>query len=139
MLTQEETDFLCRVGPGTPMGDLMRQYWLPVTYTWELEPDGQPQRVRVLGEDLLAWRDSNGAPAFTQERCPHRGASLYLGRNEESGLRCAYHGWKYDVTGQCVDMPNEPAASNFRQKVKTRAYPCTERNGVVWALPLIPI
>ena len=82
MLTQEETDLLCRVGPGTPMGELMRQYWLPAAYTWELEVDGQPQRVRLLGEDLLAWRDSEGNTAFTQQRCPHRGAGLFFGRNE---------------------------------------------------------
>ena len=132
MLTQEETDFLCRVGPGTPMGDLMRQYWLPVTYSWELEPNGQPQRVRVLGEDLLAWRDTNGTPAFTEQRCVHRGASLYFGRNEECGLRCAYHGWKYDADGNCIDMPNEPPESNFKSKVRLTAYRGADFGGVTW-------
>ena len=99
MLSKEDTDLLCRVGPETPMGELMRRYWIPAIYDWELEPDDQPQRIRLLGEDLLAWRDSDGKPAVTQEHCAHRGVSLYYGRNEESGLRCAYHGWKYDANG----------------------------------------
>ena len=132
MLSREDTDLLCRVTPGTPMGDLMRQYWLPVTYDWELEVDGQPQRVRVLGEDLVAWRSSDGTPAFTQARCPHRGAGLYFGRNEEGGLRCAYHGWKYDVTGRCIDMPNEPATSNFKNKLSLTAYRGTDFGGISW-------
>ena len=100
MLSKENTDLLCRVGQGTPMGNLMRQYWLPATYGWELEADGKALRVRLLGEDLLAWRDSNGKPGFIQENCPHRGASLFYGRNEECGLRCVYHGWKWDADGQ---------------------------------------
>jgi len=109
MLSKENTETLCRVGPGTVMGDLMRQYWLPVVYSWELTADGDPLRVRMLGEDLIAFRDSNGTPAFVANNCPHRGASLFFGRNEEAGLRCVYHGWKFDVDGNCVDMPNEPA------------------------------
>jgi phthalate 4,5-dioxygenase oxygenase subunit len=133
MLSAEETDLLCRVGKGTPMGELMRRYWLPVVYAPELPPDGQPMRVRVLGEDLLAWRDSNGVPSFVEQRCPHRGASLYFGRNEEAGLRCAYHGWKFDTTGQCIDMPNEPEASNFKAKVKIVAYKGADYGGLVWA------
>ncbi|MDE2900977.1 MAG: Rieske 2Fe-2S domain-containing protein, partial [Chloroflexota bacterium] len=132
MLTREENELLCRVGPGTPMGELMREYWMPVTYDWELEPDGQPQRVRVLGEDLLAWRDTEGRPAFTQERCPHRGAGFFFGRNEHGGLRCAYHGWKFDVGGNCLEMPNEPSTSNFRHKVKITAYPAYDFGGIVW-------
>src|SRR5437016_6147538 len=133
MLTREETELLCRVGPGTHMGDLMRQYWLPILYDWELEADGPPQRIRALGEDLIAWRDSSGAVGFIAENCPHRGASLFFGRNEESGLRCVYHGWKFDVSGACVDMPNEPPESNFKNRVRATAYPCVERSGVVWA------
>jgi phthalate 4,5-dioxygenase oxygenase subunit len=132
MLTQEENDLLCRVGAGTPMGELMRQYWLPIIYDWELEPDGQPQRVKLLGEDMLAWRNTSGVPAFTQNLCPHRGASLYFGRNEEEGLRCAYHGWKFDVDGNCVDMPNEPSTSNFKSKLKITSYKGADAGGVTW-------
>ncbi len=132
MLTQEETDLLCQVSAGTPMGELMRQYWLPAAYDWELEPDGQPQRVKLLGEDLLAWRNSDGVPAFTQNLCPHRGASLYFGRNEEDGLRCAYHGWKFDVDGNCVDMPNEPSTSNFKSKLKITSYKGADFGGMTW-------
>jgi phthalate 4,5-dioxygenase len=115
------------------MGELMRQYWLPALYTWELEPDGPPQRVRLLGEDLLAWRDSNGNAAIMSAACPHRGASLFYGRNEESGLRCVYHGWKFDVSGRCVDMPNEPPESNFKDKVRATAYKAADRGGIIWA------
>lgn len=132
MLTREETDLLCRVGSGTPMGDLMRQYWLPVMYDWELEADGAPQRVRVLGEDLVAWRDTGGAVSFIAENCPHRGASLFFGRNEEAGLRCVYHGWKFDASGQCIDMPNEPAESNFKHKIRATSYRGADMGGVTW-------
>jgi len=132
MLSAADTDLLCRVGSGTPMGELMRRYWLPVEYSAKLEPDGQPRRVRVLGEDLLAWRDTGGTPSFVQPRCPHRGAGLFFGRNEEDGLRCAYHGWKFDVGGSCVDMPNEPAASNFKNKVKIKAYRGADYGGLTW-------
>src|SRR5207247_3002597 len=96
------------------------------------EPDGPPVRVHMLGEDLVAFRDTGGQVGLLAANCPHRGASLFFGRNEEVGLRCVYHGWKYDVTGACVDMPSEPAESNFKSKVRTRAYRCVERNGVVW-------
>src|SRR5499427_325569 len=133
MLSKENTELLCRVGPGTPMGTMFREYWLPATYGWELEPDGKALRVRILGEDLLAWRDSNGRPGFIAENCPHRGASLFYARNEECGLRCVYHGWKYDVDGNCTDMPSEPPDSNFKDKVQAKAYPCVERGGLVWA------
>ena len=132
MLSSEDTELLCRVGAGTPMGELMRQYWLPVNYSWETEPDGQPLRVRILGEDLIAWRSTDGTLAFTQDRCPHRGAGFYFGRNEESGLRCAYHGWKYDVDGRCIDMPNEPAESNFKNKVKITSYKGSDFGGMTW-------
>ena len=132
MLSPKDMDLLCQVGPGTPMGELMRRYWMPVAYDWELPRDGQPLRVRLLGEDLLAWRDTNGAAAFVQDRCPHRGAGLYFGRNEEGGLRCAYHGWKFDVAGNCIDMPNEPAASNFKRKVRITAYRGADFGGMTW-------
>src|SRR5437870_3444949 len=122
MLSKENTETLCRVGAGTVMGDMMRQYWLPCVYNWELTSDGDPQRVRMLGEDLIGWRDSNGRPSFIANNCPHRGASLFFGRNEETGLRCVYHGWKFDVDGRCIDMPNEPAESDFKTKVKAVSY-----------------
>jgi phthalate 4,5-dioxygenase len=133
MLSKEENELLCRVGPGSPVGELMRQYWLPGLMSAELaEPDGRPMRLRLLGEDLIAFRATSGAVGLIAKNCPHRGASLFFGRNEEDGLRCVYHGWKFDVAGRCVDMPNEPAESNFKDKVHARAYPTQERNGVVW-------
>src|SRR5438067_12960854 len=134
MLTKEENELLCRVGPGTVMGNLMRQYWVPALLSSELpEPDSAPLRVRLLGENLIAFRDSSGQVGLLDQACPHRGASLFFGRNEEEGLRCVYHGWKYDVSGQCVDMPSEPSESNFKSKIKATAYPCRERGGVIWA------
>jgi nitrite reductase/ring-hydroxylating ferredoxin subunit len=134
MLSKQDNDILCRVGPGTPMGTLMRQYWVPVFMSNELDtPDCPPQRVRILGEDLIGFRTTSGDVGLIQNACPHRGASLFFGRNEEEGLRCVYHGWKFDVSGACVDMPSEPAESNFKTKVHARAYPTRERNGVVWA------
>src|SRR5919199_3696733 len=134
MLTKEDNELVCRVGPSTPMGNLMRQYWVPALMSSELpEPDCAPLRVRILGENLIAFRDSRGQVGLLDQACPHRGASLFFGRNEEQGLRCVYHGWKYDVTGACVDMPSEPAESNFKSKVRARAYPTHERNGIVWA------
>lgn len=132
MLTREENELLTRVGPGTPMGRLMRHYWLPVVLSSELAPGGRVKRVRLLGEPLVAFRTKTGKVGLLGEFCTHRRASLYFGRNEESGLRCVYHGWKYGLDGQCVDMPNEPAESNFQEKVRHPAYPCAERGGVVW-------
>jgi phenylpropionate dioxygenase-like ring-hydroxylating dioxygenase large terminal subunit len=133
MLSKAENEYLCRVGPGTPMGNLMRQYWLPAIRSDELaERDGAPLRVRLLGEDLIGFRISSSQVGLVQNHCPHRGASLFFGRNEESVLRCVYHGWKFGVDGQCLDMPNEPAESDFRSKIKAVAYPCVERDGIVW-------
>jgi phthalate 4,5-dioxygenase len=134
MLSREDNELLCRVGPGTLMGDLMRQYWVPAALSNELPAcDGAPRRIRLLAEDLIAFRTSSGAVGLVRNSCPHRGASLFYGRNEDEGLRCVYHGWKFDVAGRCVDMPNEPAESNFRGKVRAVAYPCVERAGLVWA------
>jgi len=134
MLSLEDNEIMCRVGAGTPMGDLLRQYWIPAVRSDELpSPDCPPLRVRLLAEDMIAFRDTSGRVGLVQNACPHRGASMFFGRNEEDGLLCVYHGWKFDVTGACVDMPSEPAESNFRNKVKTRAYPCRERGGVIWA------
>src|SRR5436190_9666886 len=134
MLSIQDNEVLCRVGKGTPMGDLMREYWIPAVRTDELpSPDCPPMRLRLLGENLIAFRTTSGAVGLFQNACPHRGASMFFGRNEEEGLRCVYHGWKFDVTGACVDMPSEPAESNFKNKVRTLAYPCAERSGIVWA------
>ena len=134
MLRQEDNQLLCRIGPGTLMGNLMRQYWLPALQTIELpEPDSDPVRIKLLGEELVAFRDTNGDVGLVDNYCPHRRASLFFGRSEECGLRCVYHGWKFDINGDCVDMPSEPAESNFKDKVKVTAYPCYERNGVIWA------
>jgi phthalate 4,5-dioxygenase oxygenase subunit len=116
------------------MGNLMRCFWQPFALSTELPgPDSDPIRVRLLGEDLVAFRDSTGRVGLLQNNCPHRGASLFFGRNEEAGLRCVYHGWKFDVDGTCVDMPNEPAESDFKHKVAATAYPVQDRGGVLWA------
>jgi phenylpropionate dioxygenase-like ring-hydroxylating dioxygenase large terminal subunit len=134
MLSGAENELLTRVGPGTAMGELLRRFWQPFALASELpRADCDPIRVRVLGEDLVAFRDSNGSTGLLAANCPHRGASLFFGRNEEAGLRCVYHGWKFDTNGDCIDMPNEPAESDFRSKVKAVAYPCQERGGVLWA------
>src|SRR5262245_18832716 len=134
MLSREDNELLCRVGPGTPMGTVMRQYWIPAGLSSELpESEGSPLRVRLLGEDLIAYRTASGEVGLIQNACPHRGASLFYGRNEGEGLRCVYHGWKFDLRGRCVDMPSEPGESSFKDKVRTRAYPCLERAGLIWA------
>ena len=133
-LTRDEQELLVRVGAGTPAGTLFRRYWVPVLLASELrEADGDPVPVRILGEDLIAFRDSEGRIGLVERACPHRGASLFFGRNEECGLRCAYHGWKFDITGQCVDMPSEPDESNFAQKVRITAYPCIQRGDLILA------
>src|SRR6476620_6701851 len=133
MLSPEENELLTRVEPGTPMGGLLRRYWLPALLSEELpEPDCAPIRVQLLGEPLVAFRDSAGRAALLGANCSHRGASLLFGRNEEHGLRCVYHGWKFDADGRCVDMPNEPAESSFKERIRHLAYPCEERGGVIW-------
>ena len=134
MLSKEDNELITRVGPGTVMGTFMRQYWLPALLSSEVPtPDSDPLRVRLLGEDLIAFRDTNGKVGLIQNNCPHRGASLFFGRNEEAGIRCVYHGWKFSHDGTCVDMPNEPAESDFKHKVKATAYPTRERGGMIWA------
>ena len=134
MLTHQENMFMAQVGPGTPMGELLRRFWHPVLLSEELpEPDCPPKRTKILGEELIAFRDTNGDVGLVDNYCPHRRASLFFGRNEESGLRCVYHGWKFDINGDCVDMPSEPAESNFKDKVKINAYPTREGAGMVWA------
>jgi len=146
MLTDADNELVCRVGPGTLMGNLMRQYWIPGMLSSELPgPDCDPVRVKLLGEELIAFRDTEGRIGMIQSFCPHRGASLFYARNEEGGLRCVYHGWKFDVDGNCLDMMSEPVETDFRHKVKALTYPCQERNGAVWVymgpeeeLPLLP-
>ena len=134
MLSVENNELVTRVGRGTPMGEVMRRYWTPILLDWELPgPDCDPVRVRILGEDLVAFRDTSGRVGLLEDACPHRRVGLYFGRNEEDGLRCVYHGWKFDYTGACVDMPNEPEASNFKDKVRALAYPTVERGNVIWA------
>ena len=134
MLSVEDNELLTRVGKGRPMGELLRRFWQPVLLSSELpKPDCPPVRVRALGERLVAFRNTSGEVGLIAEACPHRRASLFFGRNEEDGLRCIYHGWKYDRDGNCVDMPSEPAGSNFASKVHTTAYPCRETNGVIFA------
>jgi nitrite reductase/ring-hydroxylating ferredoxin subunit len=134
MLSREDNELLTRIGQGTAMGNLMRQYWQPVLLSSELpEPDGAPLRVRALGEDLIAFRDSRSRVGLLGANCPHRGAPLYFGRNEDGGLRCIYHGWKFDTGGGCLEMPNAPTDRDTKEKVRAKAYRCVERHGILWA------
>lgn len=134
MLTKEENELLCRVEGDAPMGQLMRRHWQPVCLAEEVsEPDGKPIRAKMFGEDLVVFRDSDGQVGVMGEFCPHRGASLVYGRNEECGLRCLYHGWKMDVAGNVIEMVSEPGESTMAQKVKHKAYPVKEWAGFVWA------
>ena len=132
MLKREQNELLTRTGPGTAMGRMFRSYWLPALLAEELpENDCSPVRVQLLGERLLALRDSSGRLGLIEEFCAHRRASLWFGRNEEGGIRCAYHGWKYDVTGQCVEVPSEPE-SGFCERIKLTSYPLIARGGILW-------
>ncbi len=146
MLSREENELITRVGPATPLNAMMRRYWLPALLSREIpQPDCPPVRVRLLGEDLVAFRDTRGRVGLLDEHCPHRGTSLYFGRNEECGLRCIYHGWKMDVDGKVLETPAEPAGSTLKDKVRHTAYPCREAAGMIWAylgpkdhIPLLP-
>ena len=146
MLSKEDNELLTRTAPGAPMGDLIRRYWIPALLSEEIPtPDCPPVRVRLLGEELVAFRDSEGRIGLIDEHCAHRGTSLFFGRNEECGLRCVYHGWKYDVEGNVVDTPAEPPGSDFRKKLRQTAYPTHETAGVIHAylgprdkMPLFP-
>ncbi len=133
MLTREENELLCLVEGDAPMGRLMRRHWIPALLAEQVaEPDGTPVRLRLLGEDLVAFRDSEGRIGVLGEKCPHRKASLVFGRNEECGLRCLYHGWKFDVDGNVLEMPSEPRESRFAERVKHTAYPTRQAGGFVW-------
>jgi phenylpropionate dioxygenase-like ring-hydroxylating dioxygenase large terminal subunit len=150
MLTNAQNDMLTRTGPGTPMGALFRRFWIPVLLSRELaEPDGAPVRVSVLGEHLIAFRDSAGCVGLVEARCPHRGASLFFGRNEGRGIRCAYHGWKFDVRGQCLEIPTMARDvviyESLRARARIAAYPTREWGDFIWAylgpveaMPLLP-
>ena len=146
MLRKEQNDLITQTGPNTAMGDLFRRYWIPALLAEELlANDCPPVRVKLLSERLVAFRDSKGRLGLIDEFCPHRGASLWFGRNEKCGLRCPYHGWKFDVTGQCIEVPSEPTESKFADKIKLKSYPLVERGGVLWTYmgtvehqPLLP-
>lgn len=133
-MTPQQNELLCRVEGNAAMGKVMRRHWLPVCMSEEVgEPDGPPRRARLLGEDLVVFRDTQGRVGVLDERCPHRRASLFYGRNEECGLRCLYHGWKFDVEGKAVDLASEPAGTKLHSTMRTRAYPVQESGGFVWA------
>lgn len=146
MFSREDNELITRVGPGTPLGNLFRRYWVPALLSEELpEPDCPPVRVRLLGEELVAFRDSKGRVGLLDEYCAHRRVSLFFGRNEECGLRCVYHGWKYDIEGTVLETPSEPPGSDLKQKVRQTAYPCKEAAGIVFTymgakekMPLLP-
>jgi phthalate 4,5-dioxygenase len=134
MLSAAENKLITETDKGTPMGELFRRFWLPVALPGEVpEPDSPPIRLKVLGEYLVLFRDTNGNTGLVEAFCPHRRAPLFYGRNEQCGLRCVYHGWKFDVNGNCVDLPSEPADSDFKSKVHLDAYPTREWGGVIWA------
>ena len=133
MLSKEHNELVTQTAPGTPMGDLMRQYWIPAAKSSELTKDGDPVRIKLLGEELIAFRDTSGKVGIMDHRCPHRCASMFFGRNEEGGIRCVYHGWKFDADGNCTDLPTEPATSKMKDHIKIDAYPTVERGGLVWA------
>jgi phenylpropionate dioxygenase-like ring-hydroxylating dioxygenase large terminal subunit len=133
MLVKEQNDYLTQTGPGTPMGQFFRSYWIPALLSSELaEPDCPPIRVKLLSEKLIAFRDTGGRLGLIEEFCAHRRVSLWFGRNEENGLRCPYHGWKFDVTGQCVDIPSELPGSTHCQRIRMVNYPLVERGGILW-------
>ena len=144
MLSREDNELLTRVGPGTPCGEVLRRYWMPVCPAAEITPDKPKRRVRILGENLVLFRDGKGRFGLLPEHCPHRHASLYFGFVEEDGLRCAYHGWKFDVAGTCLEQPFEPANSPLKAEACRRAYPVQQLAGILFAYlgpdpaPLLP-
>lgn len=134
MLDADENNMLTCTGPGTPMGELLRRYWVPALLSEELpDPSSPPVRTKLMGERLVAFRRLDGAVGLIDEYCAHRCVSLFFGRAEEDGIRCPYHGWKYDIDGRCIEMPSEPPTSKFKDRIQLRSYPCRERGGVIWA------
>ena len=134
MLSEEDNELATNVKPGTPMGELFRRFWLPVMLAEELPvPDCEPARVRILNEDLIAFRDTKGRVGLLDAYCAHRGAPMFFGRNEEEGLRCVYHGWKFDVNGVCVDLPSAPEGDTYKEKIAITSYPCVEAGDLIWA------
>ena len=134
MLTAQENELLTRTDRGTVAGECFRRFWTPALMSEEIpEPDCPPVRVRLMGEDLIAFRDSSGRPRLVGAYCMHRQVDLFFGRNEQNGIRCIYHGWKYDGDGNCVEIPTEPATSTYKDRIKLPAYPCQEHAGFVWA------
>jgi phthalate 4,5-dioxygenase oxygenase subunit len=133
VITKQENVLLTNTDADSPMGEMIRSRWIPFLCENEFPvADASPQRIKLLGEDLIVFRDSNGRLGIIDEFCPHRVASLFYGRNEENGIRCIYHGWKFDVNGSCVDMPSEPASSAFRECMKIKSYPVREFAGLAW-------
>ncbi|WP_429810465.1 Rieske 2Fe-2S domain-containing protein [Ensifer sp. B1-9] len=133
MLRKDQNDLLTQTGPGTPMGDMFRCYWIPALLAEELpDNDCAPVRVKLLSERLLAFRDSEGRYGLIDEFCAHRGVSLWFGRNEQGGLRCPYHGWKYDHNGQCTEVPSEPKESGYCGKIKLKSYPLIKIGDILW-------
>src|SRR5512134_3509544 len=144
MMTREENELLTQTGPGTPCGEMMRRYWQPVGLSEELPVGGAPLSVRILGEELVLFRDDQGRVGLLGLHCAHRGTDLSYGRIEDGGLRCLYHGWLYDIDGRCLDQPAEPSISRFKEKICHLSYPCLERAGLIFAFmgegeaPLLP-
>ena len=139
MLSADDNRLLTQSDAGTPMGELLRRFWLPVLLSEEIpEPDGTPKKITVMGEALLAFRDTTGRVGIIDQNCPHRGANLWLGRNEQCGIRCVYHGWKFDADGRCVDMPTSYPDLNAKDKIHIKAYPAREQGGMVWAYMVRP-
>jgi phenylpropionate dioxygenase-like ring-hydroxylating dioxygenase large terminal subunit len=132
MTSTDEIDMLTQVAPGTPAGDFLREFWIPFLPSDALTPGGEPFPVRLLGEDLIAFRREDGKVGLVDTACAHRRAPMLYARNEGCGLRCVYHGWQYDIDGQCTDMPAEPETSRFKAHIRIKAYPCRERGGVIW-------
>jgi phthalate 4,5-dioxygenase len=133
MLTRADNELLTQTDPGTVMGDYLRRFWIPCMVLAEVPPaDEAPKRLRLLGEDLIVFRDTQGRIGVMDEYCPHRLTSLYFGRNEQGGIRCVYHGWEFAVDGTCLDLPSEPASSNFKNKIRAVSYPARERGGLLW-------
>jgi len=145
MLTKEQNQLICRVGPGTPGGEFLRRYWQAVAFSSDVQPGGQPKAITIMGEELVLFRDQAGQPGLLGLRCSHRLTSLNYGRVEDGGLRCPFHGWVYDVNGRCLEQPAEPKGSTFKERIRHPSYPCEELGGLIFAYmgpadkkPLLP-